>query len=48
MTKIQIVKVANSLEMFRIYFFDIGIYLSFIHCHLEFLPKKSNNLKTRA
>jgi len=33
MTKIQIVKVANSLEMFRIYFFDIGICLSFIHCH---------------
>jgi len=43
MTKMQIVKVANSLEMFRIYLFDIGICLSFIHCHLEFLPKKATN-----
>jgi len=39
MTKIQKVKIANSLEMFWICFFLFGIYLSFVHCHLEFKPK---------
>jgi hypothetical protein len=41
MTKIQIVKIANSLEMFCICFFLFGICLSFVACHLEFNPKKA-------
>jgi len=41
MTKIQIVKIANSLDLFRDCFFLFGIYLSFVACHLEFMPKKA-------
>jgi len=37
MTKLQIVKIANSLEMFWSCFFKFGICLLFVACHLEFL-----------
>lgn len=41
MTKLQIVNIANSLEMFCICFVKFGIHLLFIACHLEFLSKKA-------
>jgi len=40
MTKIQIVKIANSLEMFWICFFLKNLDLI---CHLEFMPKKTRH-----
>jgi hypothetical protein len=47
MTKKQIVIIANSLEMFRDCFFSFRNYLSFVHYHLEFVPKKATIKKIR-
>lgn len=48
MTKIQIVIIANSLEMFRDFFLSLINYLSFVHYHLEFVPKKATIEKLAA